>query len=78
MRSGRKHLPNQPLAMSVAVRQGCIDEVQAKFEGAVQSPNRFIVRAAFPLFSPNPPRSIADLADFYSCSAKFSISHLPL
>ena len=75
MRSILDHLAYKLFAVAIAIRKRGIDEVQAEFECAAQSPQRFIIRAAFPLFSADAPGAIANFADLEASPAEFPVSH---
>ena len=67
--------PDELFAVSIAVGEGCVDEVQPEFECAAKRPQRLIVCAAFPLFAADAPGAVADLADLETSPAEFPVSH---
>ncbi len=68
-------LTDEHFAMPVAIGEGRVDKVQAKFERASESEDGFIIRATFPLFAADAPGAVADLANFETSPAEFSVSH---
>ena len=68
-------LPDQLLAVAVAIGERGIDQVDAQFDGAAQRGQRFVVRAAEPLLAADAPGAVADVADFEAGPAEFAILH---
>ncbi len=68
-------LPNQLLAVPVAISERRVDEIHAQFERPLQRSHRFVVSAALPLIAADAPSAISDLADFRFRRAQFSIMH---
>src|ERR1017187_10441264 len=60
---GARRIAHQLLAMAIAVRQRDIDQADREIDGAAQGEQRFIVRAAEPLFAADAPGAVADVAD---------------
>ena len=60
-------LPQEPLAVTFAVDQRRVDEVQAQLEGAAQRRQGFLVRAALERVATNAPGPEAHIADFQLC-----------
>src|SRR5581483_3006794 len=74
--TGGRDLADQALAVTFAVDQRGVDEVQAEFEGALQSSDRFVIGAAEPHLSADAPGAVADLADLDAGPAEYACSHV--